>query len=80
MERLTVLSDGQSVLCFAGDFNSHTGVVEPGEEESTGIFGRGTRNREGRELVEMLMRKLVGGREDVLPEGEQQNHLHARTE
>ena len=32
------------------------GVVEPGDEESIGRFGRGTRNREGQELVEMLRR------------------------
>ena len=40
--------------CVAGDFNSHIGVVEPGDEESMGRFGRGTRNSERRELVEML--------------------------
>ena len=31
-------------------------MVEPGDEESIGRFGWGTRNREGRELVEMLRR------------------------
>ena len=31
-------------------------MVEPGNEESIGIFGCGTRNRDGRELVEMLRR------------------------
>ena len=50
------MSDGQTMLCVAGDFNAHIGVVEPGDEESIGRFGRGTRNREGRELVEMLRR------------------------
>ena len=50
------LSDGQTMLCVAGDFNAHIGVVEPGDEESIGRFGWGTRNREGRELVEMLRR------------------------
>ena len=30
-----------------GDFNTHTGVFEPGDEESIGRFGWGTRNREG---------------------------------
>ena len=44
------------MLCVAGDFNAHIGVVEPGDEESIGIFGWGTRNMEGRELVEMLRR------------------------
>ncbi len=50
------LSDGQTVLRVADDFNLHIGVVEPGDEESIGRFGWGTRNREGRELVEMLRR------------------------
>ena len=50
------LSDGQTMLCVASDFNAHMGVVEPGHEESIGRFGRGTRNRTGRELVEMLRR------------------------
>ena len=50
------MSDGQTMLCVAGDFNAHIGVVEPGDEDSIGIFGWGTRNREGRELVEMLRR------------------------
>ena len=44
------------MLCVAGDCNAHIGVVEPGDEESIGRFGLGTRNREGRELVEMLRR------------------------
>ena len=34
----------------------HIGVVEPGDEESLGRFVWGTRNNEGRELVEMLRR------------------------
>ena len=43
------MSDGQTMLCVAGDFNVHNiGVVEPGDEESIGRFGWGTRNREGR--------------------------------
>ena len=56
VERLAGLSDGQMMLCVAGDFNAHIGVVEPGDEESIGRFGWGTRNREGQELVEMLRR------------------------
>ena len=40
VERLAGLSDGQTMLCVAGDFNAHIGVVEPGDEESTGKFGR----------------------------------------
>ena len=50
------LSDGQTMMCVAGDFNAHIDVVEQGVEESIGRFGWGTRNREGRELVEMLRR------------------------
>ena len=56
VERLAGLSDGQTMLCVAGDFNAHIGVVEPVDEESIGRFGWGTRNREGRELVKMLRR------------------------
>ena len=41
-------SDRQTMLCVAGDFNAHICVVEQGDEESIGIFGWGTRNREGR--------------------------------
>ena len=59
MERLVGLSDGQTVLRVADDFNLHIGVVEPGDEESIGRFGRGTMNREGRELVEMLRRNWL---------------------
>ena len=41
------VSDGQTMLCVAGDVNAHIGVVETGDEESLGRLGRGTRNREG---------------------------------
>ena len=60
VERLVGLSDGD-VRC--GRFQcAHRHVVEPGDEESIGRFGWGTRNREGRELVEMLRRNgLTGG-------------------
>ena len=44
------------MLCIAGDFNSHVGVVEPGEEESVGKYGWGAMNREGRVLVELVVR------------------------
>ena len=50
VERLAGMSNGQTMLCVAGDFNAHIGVAEPGDEESIGRFGWGTRNREGREL------------------------------
>ena len=55
-KRWAGLSDGKTMLCVAGDFNAHIGVVEPGDEESIGRFGWGTTNREGQELVEMLRR------------------------
>ena len=48
VERLAGLSEGQTMLCVSGDVNAHIGVVEPGDEESIGRFGWGTRNREGR--------------------------------
>ena len=38
LERLTGLSDGQTMLCGAGDFNAHIRVVEPGDEQSIGRF------------------------------------------
>ena len=56
VERLASLSDGQTMLCIAGDFNAHIGVVEPGDEENIGRFGWGSMNREARELLEMLRR------------------------
>ena len=31
MARLAGLSDGQTMLCVAGDFNAHIGVVDPGD-------------------------------------------------
>ena len=69
------MSDGQTMLRVAGDFNAHIGVVEPGDEESIGRVGWGTSNREGRELVEKVEEERVGGRGHVLPEGAPQNHL-----
>ncbi len=44
------------MLCVAGDFNAHVGMAETGDEESIGRYGWGTRNREGQDLVEMVMR------------------------
>ena len=34
---------GAGVMCIVIDFNAHVGVVEPGEEESVGRYGWGTR-------------------------------------
>ena len=56
VDMMAGLSDGQTMLCVAGDFNAHMGMVELGDEESVGRFGWGTMNREGRELVEMSRR------------------------
>ena len=32
VERLAGMSDGQTMMCVAGDFNTHIGVVEPEDE------------------------------------------------
>ena len=56
VDMLAGLSDGQTMLCVAGDFNAKIGVVEPGDEEGIGRVGWGTRHMEGRELVVMLRR------------------------
>ena len=34
VERLAGLSDGQTMLCVAGDYHAHIGVVELGDETS----------------------------------------------
>ena len=39
VDKLAALSDGPTMLCAAGDFNAHIGVVEPVDEESTCRFG-----------------------------------------
>ena len=49
------------MICVAGDFNAHLGVVELGDEDSIDRFGWGTRNRERRESVEMLRRNRLAG-------------------
>ena len=47
--------DVGTMLCMVGYFNAQVGVAEIGDEESIGRYGWGTRNREGQELVEMVM-------------------------
>ena len=79
MARLAGLSDGQTMLCVAGDFSAHIGMFEPGDEESNeyldGEQATG-RTRTGGNVEE----KLDGGSGHVLPEeGEPQNHLQERT-
>ena len=64
VERLAGRSDGQTMLCVAGDFNARSCVVEPGDEESMRRFVWGTRNREGRDLVEMLKRNGLAVAQD----------------
>ncbi|KAI0242212.1 Serine/threonine-protein kinase Nek10 [Lamellibrachia satsuma] len=56
LERMIGLVELEVMLCIAGDFNAHVGVVEPGEEQSVGRCGWGARNREGRALVELVVR------------------------
>ena len=80
VERLAGLSDGQAMLCVAGDFNAHIGVVEPGDEESIyrkiwmGNKEQG-RARTGGDAEE----ERVGGRGHLIPEGKPQNHLQEQT-
>ena len=58
MERLAGLSDGQTMLCVAGDFNAHIGVVEPADEETIRRFGWGTRSTQHKSVVfELRMKK-----------------------
>ena len=53
---LVVVEPGNALLVVVEPGNALLVVVEPGDEESIGRFGWRTRNREGRELVEMLRR------------------------
>ena len=64
------------MMCIAGDFNGHVGTAETGEEESVGGFGRGTRNREGRELVEVVMRNGLAVAGTFLKKRENHNISH----
>ena len=76
---MACLSDSQTMLCVAGNFNAHIGVVEQGDGASIGRFGWGSRNRKGRTGGD-AEEERVGGRGHVLPEeGEPQNHLQERT-
>ena len=56
VEKMMGLVEVGTMLCVAGYFNAHVGVAETGDEESIGRYGWGTRNREGQDLVEMVMR------------------------
>ena len=56
VENMMGLVEVGTMLCVVGDFNAHVGVAETGDEESIGRYGWGTRNREGQDLVEMVMR------------------------
>ena len=56
LERMVNKVDATTVLCLAGDFNAHLGKAEEGEEECVGKHSWGTRNRDGQELVDLMMR------------------------
>ena len=81
VERLAGLSDGQTMLFVAGDFNAHIGVVEParGRRKHRKIWMGSKeqgRARNGGDVEE----ERVGVRGHVLPEeGDPQNHLQERT-
>ena len=52
LERMVGLVEGHVMICIAGYFNGHVGTAEMGEKGSVGHIGWGTRNGNGRELVE----------------------------
>ena len=56
LERMMGMVELEVMLCIAGNFNTHMGVAEPGEDECVGKFCWGKRNREGGELVELVVR------------------------
>ena len=55
LERMMGLVELKVMLCIAGHFIAHIGIVK-GEEEGAGKCGWGTRNREGRALQELVSR------------------------
>ena len=56
LERMIGMIELEAMLCIVGDFNAHVGAAEQGEEECFGKFGWEKRNREGRELMELVAR------------------------
>ncbi|KAI0215635.1 hypothetical protein LSAT2_032303 [Lamellibrachia satsuma] len=56
LERMMGMVEVNALMCIVGDFNGHVDTAEMGEEESVRGIGWGTRNRESRELVELVMR------------------------
>ena len=48
----------ETVLVVAGDMNAHVGKIH-NSEETVGMYGWGSRNREGQDLVEMLARNQL---------------------
>ena len=56
VEKMMGLVEVGTMLCVTGYCNAHVGVADTGDEESVGRYGWGTRNREGQDLVEMVMR------------------------
>ena len=48
------------VMTWIADYlKGHVGIAETGEEDSVWGFGFGTRNRDGRELIELVMRNRL---------------------
>ena len=56
VKRMVGLIEAHVMMCIPGDFNGHVGTTQTGEEDSVGGFRWGTRDREDRELVELVMR------------------------
>ena len=56
VEKMMGLVEVGTMLSVVGDINAHEGVAETGDEESIGRYGWGTRDKEGQDLVEMVMR------------------------
>ena len=46
----------ETMLRIAKYLYAHIGETEPGEEGNVGMYGWGTRNREGKALVELMAR------------------------
>ena len=58
LERMIGLVEAH-VMTWIEYINGHLGIAVMGEEDSVGGFGFGTRNREGRELIELVMKNWL---------------------
>ena len=64
VESLAGQSDGQTMLCVAGDVNAHIGVVEPGDEESIGrLIWMGNKEQGKARTDGDVEKERVGGRD-----------------